>query len=51
MAYVFFLFRISSCIVVKYFVLKSFDDHIHENESFYAQKITDHSDVPIEVEI
>ena len=45
-----FLFRISSSIIVKYFVLKAFDDHIHGNESFYAQKITDHFDVPIEVE-
>ena len=46
-----FLFRISSSIVVKYFILKAFDDHIDGNKSFYAQKITDHFDVPIEVEI
>ena len=32
-----FVLSISSFIVVKYFVLKSFIDHIHENESSYAQ--------------
>ena len=31
-----FVLLISSSIVMKYFILKSFDDHIHENESFYA---------------
>ena len=31
-----FVLWISSSIVVQYFVLKSFDDHIHENESSYA---------------
>ena len=36
---------------VQYFVLKSFDNHTHENESFYAQKITLYFDVEIEVEI
>ena len=40
-----FVLRISSSIVVKYFVLKSFDHHIHGNESSYAQKITVHFDV------
>ena len=32
-----FVLSISSFIVMKYFVLKSFNDHIHENESSYAQ--------------
>ena len=38
-----FVLWISSSIVVKYFVLKSFDDHIHE--SSYAQKIKVYFDV------
>ena len=46
-----FVLQISSSIVVKYFVLKSFDHHIHGNENSYAQKITIHFDVRIEVEI
>ena len=46
-----FVLQISSSVVVKYFVLKSFDHHIHGNENSYAQKITIHSDVRIEVEI
>ena len=31
-----FVLRISSSIVVNYFILKSFDDHIHGNESSFA---------------
>ena len=46
-----FVFWISSSIVVKYFIFKSFGDHIHENESSYAKKKKVYFDVRIEAEI